>query len=382
MRFRKNTRFFPERRPLVIAPRKILNNFAPYIAGRPIEEIKRIYKLKKVIKLASNENPYPPPEEVVNTIKGLASGINRYPDSTGFAVKTAIAKFTGVKTANIIIGSGTDEIIELLGKTYLEEKDRIIVSEHAFIRYEMAARLMNAGIKRVKMIKMRHDLKEMARAASSKDKFLFVANPNNPTGTYNSKKEIDEMFAALENKKSSVVSVFDEAYIDFTDARDYVSALDYFKKGKNIIVLRTMSKIYALAGLRFGFAVAPEEICEAIERIRPPFNTTLISQAAAITALKNRKYVKKIASKILSEKKKMSAALKERGISFVPSQTNFLLIKTGKGRDVFRELLSNGIIVRAMDEYGLPEYIRVTVGTPSENRFFLSILKKCLGGKK
>ncbi|MFH1352552.1 MAG: histidinol-phosphate transaminase [bacterium] len=366
----------------MIKPRKAVKNFAPYVAGKPIEEIKRIYKLKKVIKLASNENPYPPPEGVIKKIRTLAKSVNRYPDSNGYAVKKEIAKTFGIKPDCIVIGSGVDEIIELLAKAYLEPEDGIIVSQYSFIRYEMAARLMNAKVKIIKMKKFTHNLRKMAGAAKQRDKFIFIDNPDNPTGTYNTKSEIEEMFEILKKRKSGVIPVFDEAYADFTTAKDYVSMIKYFKKGKKIIILRTFSKTYAMAGLRFGFAVAPAEICGVIERIRPPFNTTLISQAAAIEALRNKKYVNEIRRKILPEKKNLARALNAMGCRVVPSETNFLLVKVGNGEDIFKKLLKMGVIVRAMDEYGLPEYIRVTVGKPSENRFFLKCLKKTKTGGK
>jgi len=359
----------------MIKPRKTVKNFAPYIAGRPIEEIKRIYKLKKVIKLASNENPYSPPKSVQNVIKNCASAINRYPDSNGWKLKKAIAKNFGVKISNVFLGSGADEIIEILAKAFLEKTDEIIVSKHVFIRYKMAADLMDAKTKEIPMKDFTHDLKKMALSATKKTKFIFIVNPNNPTGTYNTNSEIMEMFKILKKKKLNPVVVFDEAYYDFAEAKDYSSAINYFKKGmKNICVLRTFSKIYALAGLRLGYAIGDEKIFEILERIRPPFNTTLLSQKAGICALKEKKYIKEVKGKILSEKKKLQKALEILGFEFIPSQTNFLLINVKNGSFVFKKLLERGVIVRAMDEYELPQYIRVTIGTPEENKIFLKEL--------
>ncbi|MBA3051614.1 aminotransferase class I/II-fold pyridoxal phosphate-dependent enzyme, partial [bacterium] len=263
---------------MMIKARKALKSFSPYIAGRPISEIKRLYKLKKVVKLASNENPYDPPKKVMDAVIRGAREVNRYPDSNAYELKKKIALKMGVSPANIVVGNGADEIIELLGKAFLEPSDRIIVSRHAFIRYRMTADLMNAATKTVNMKNYTHDLAKMATAAGSKDKFIFITNPSNPTGTYSTKKEIEEMFSILRKKKTSVIPVFDEAYVDFTDAKDYVSAIDYFRRGKKIIILRTFSKTYGMAGLRMGFAVAPKKICEILERIRPPFNTTSVSQ--------------------------------------------------------------------------------------------------------
>jgi len=363
----------------MIKPRETVKNFAPYIAGRPIEEIKRIYKLKKVIKLASNENPYPPPKSVQDAIKNYAGTVNRYPDSNGWQLKKAIAKNFGVKISNVFLGNGTDEIIEILAKAFLEKTDEIIVSKHAFIRYKMAADLMDAKTKTIPMTPHQdtgggftHDLKKMALSATKKTKFIFIANPNNPTGTYNTNSEIKEMFEILKKKKLNPVVVFDEAYHDFVEAKDYSSAINYFKKGmKNICVLRTFSKIFALAGLRLGFAIGDEKIFEILERIRPPFNTTLLSQKAGICAIREKNYIKIIKKRILSEKKKLLKKLEISGFEVIPSQTNFLLVNVKNGRSVFKKLLERGVIVRAMDEYELPQYIRVTIGTPEENRIFL-----------
>ncbi|PKM99920.1 MAG: histidinol-phosphate transaminase [Elusimicrobia bacterium HGW-Elusimicrobia-2] len=363
----------------MIKARKALKSFSPYIAGRPISEIKRLYKLKKVVKLASNENPYDPPKKVMEAVIRGARDVNRYPDSNAYELKKKIALKMGVSPANIVVGNGADEIIELLGKAFLEPSDRIIVSRHAFIRYRMTADLMNAATKTVNMKNYTHDLAKMAEAAGAKDKFIFITNPSNPTGTYSTKKEIEEMFSIFRKKKTSAIPVFDEAYVDFTDAKDYVSAIDYFRRGKKIIILRTFSKTYGMAGLRIGFAVAPKEICEILERIRPPFNTTSVSQEAAIAALDESDYVKSITKKILAEKKRMEKNLSAMGLEYVPSQANFLLVKVGDGNKIFTALLKMGVIVRGMAEYELSEFIRVTVGKPEENDFFIKCLKKIKG---
>ncbi|MEA2082082.1 MAG: histidinol-phosphate transaminase [Elusimicrobiota bacterium] len=359
----------------MIKARKALKSFSPYVAGRPISEIKRLYRLKKVVKLASNENPYEPPKKVIAAIRAAAADVNRYPDSNAFELKKKIASKMGVSTENIVVGNGADEIIELLGKAFLDTRDRIIVSRHAFIRYRMAADLMSAETKTVNMKNYKHDLVNMAKAAGKRDKFLFVTNPSNPTGTYSTKKEIAKMFSILKKKGNAPVVVFDEAYVDFADAKDYMTAINYFKAGKKIIILRTFSKNYGMAGLRMGFAVAPKEICAILERIRPPFNTSTLSQAAAIAALEDTSYVKRVKKKILAEKKRMEKNLSAMGFKYVPSQANFLLVNVGNGNKIFTELLKTGVIVRGMAEYELPEFIRVTVGKPAENDFFIKCLK-------
>jgi histidinol-phosphate aminotransferase len=281
-----------------------------------------------------------------------------------------------VKPGQVILGAGSDELIELLGKTYLTPEDEIVVSEHAFIRYRMAGELMGSRVVSVPMKDLKHDLEAMARAVTSKTKFVFIANPNNPTGTYNTHDELEEFLITL---PARVVAVLDEAYFEYARTKkDYPDSLEFFKSGRNLIVLRTFSKIHGLAGLRVGYGIGPESLIQTLDRVRPPFNVSLAGQAAAEAALGDAGQVKRSLRLVQTEMRKMEKALKALRVDYVPSAGNFLLIdvEPQRGADVFQALLKKGVIVRAVEEYGLPFYIRVTIGLPAENALFLKAFRE------
>lgn len=351
--------------------RKEIKNYQPYIPGEPIEKIKKKFGLKKVIKLASNEIPFVS-QEILNALKKFKE-INRYPEGSSVNLRETIAKKYNVCVSEVIVGSGSDEIVELLGKAFLRHEDEIIVSEHAFIRYKMVGDLMGCKVREIPMKNYTHNLEQMANITKN-TKIIFIANPNNPTGTYNTKKEVDAFFKKINKFNSPPLVVFDEAYYEFARIKnDYPDTLEYFKKYKNIIILRTFSKIYGLAGLRIGYGFMNEEIVSLLDRIRLPFNITSVSQIATLTALKNDKFIKKTSTYIQNEKKFLEDNFKKLNIKFVPSAANFYMIDVSplKGKDVFQKLLRCGIIVRPLDEYGFPECIRVSVGLHSENVYFL-----------
>jgi len=362
--------------------RKEVLNFQPYIPGKPIEELKRELKIKgEIIKLASNENPLGPSKEVINAIKDYAKNVNIYPDGSSFNLRKLLAQKHEITQQEIVFGSGTDELIELIGKTFFNPDDEIVVSEHAFIRYKMAGELMGSKVISVPMKNFKHDLSAMAKAITSKTKAVFVANPNNPTGTYNTKAEVEEFLKSVLGSQFSVLIVFDEAYYEYARVeRDYPETINFYRKYKNIIILRTFSKIYGLAGLRIGYAIANPEIVSFIDRIRPPFNVNSIAQAVVEKALKDTKNLKESLKLVQEGKKYLYSELEKIGLKFVPSSTNFILIDVSpnKGFDVFQSLLKLGIIVRAMDEYDFPNHIRVTIGKPNENKKFIEGLRKVL----
>ncbi|MBL0058885.1 MAG: histidinol-phosphate transaminase [Elusimicrobia bacterium] len=361
---------------VLLRPRKEVEGFEPYIPGRDMENVKRLYKLKRVIKLASNENPLGPSPRALAALRAGASNLHRYPDSFSTALRHALADHLGVKVGQLSVGAGSDELIEILAKAYLGPADEIVVSEHAFLRYKMAGDLMGATVVTVPMNVMTHDLEAMAAAVTPRTKFVFIANPNNPTGTYNTKTELEEFLITL---PARVVAVVDEAYFEFASAhRDYPSALDFFKAGRNLVVLRTFSKAYGLAGIRLGYAVGPEPLIETLERVRPPFNVSLPAQAAGVAALTDRTHLKRTLALVAKEKSILERELKKMHIPVVRSATNFLLIQVSphRGDETFEALLRKGVIVRAMDEYGFPEHIRVTIGRPEENRLFLSAFRE------
>lgn len=371
--------------------RKNVLNFQPYIPGKPMEDVKREFKLKEVIKLASNENPLGPSQKAVLAARKTLCGVNIYPDGYCFNLRKKVAGIYGICENQVIFGSGIDEIIELLGKTFLNPEDEIVVSEHAFIRYKMAGDLMGCRVVEVPMKNYKHDLDALAGAVTEKTKIVFIANPNNPTGTYNTKAEFDNYFYRLSSIVRRPLTFVDEAYAEYADEKDYPAGMEYIKRGMNVLFARTFSKIYGLAGLRIGYGISSAETISYIERIRPPFNVSSIAQVAAAAALDDKGHVKKSGEMVLNQKKYLYKELDKIGLEYIPSAANFILINVHPVRDtvsrgdisngvkisgkiVFDKLLRKGIIVRAMEEYGFKNFIRVTIGLPAQNKKFLKEL--------
>ena len=360
-------------------------SFEPYVAGKPIETIKRELGLTKIIKLASNENSLGPSKKAVKAIKDNAANVYFYPDSSSYALKCALSKRYSVSYDNIFTGAGGDEIIEILAKLFFNEKDEIVISKHSFVRYGMAAQLMNS---KAVIVPMKdgfvQDLPAMAEAATDKTKAFFITNPNNPTGTYNNK---ESLAAFLSKVKPSTITgqkplvILDEAYFEYGALiRDYPNGLSLLKEHDNLIIIRTFSKIYGLAGLRVGYAFASKEIVDYVERIRPPFNVNSIAQAAAIASLNDPAHVKKGQALIKQEKKYLYGEFKKLGLNFLETAANFILVDFSplSGLQIFMELLRRGVIIRAMGEYELPSWARVTIGLHKENEFFIKKLKEVL----
>ncbi|OGS45869.1 MAG: histidinol-phosphate transaminase [Elusimicrobia bacterium RIFOXYD2_FULL_34_15] len=359
--------------------RKNVLNFQSYIPGKPIEDVKREFKLKEVIKLASNENPLGPSKKAVSAIKKVLNNINIYPDGNCFKLRKKIAKIYDVLDNQIIFGNGTDEIIELVGKTFLNPEDEIVASKHAFIRYKMAGDLMGCKVIEVPMKNYKHDLEAMANVVTKNTKVVFIANPNNPTGTYNNADEFEKYFSIIASKNPQVITFIDEAYAEYADKKDYPLGIGYLKKGMNVIFSRTFSKIYGLAGLRIGYGIGTTEVISFIERIRPPFNVSSVAQEGAGAALEDKQHINKSRAMVITQKRYLYKELQKIGLEYIPSIANFILINVKKdGKIVFQELLSRGIIVRAMDEYGFKNFIRVTIGTIKQNIKFIREIKGVL----
>lgn len=358
-----------------------VRHFEPYLPGKPIEEVQRELGLKKIVKLASNENALGTSKKVIAALKRDHRELFRYPEGSGTLLRQALAKHWSVQPSEVILGAGSDELIELLGKTFFNREDEIIVSDHAFIRYKMAGDLMGCKTVTVPMKDGKHDLIAMAEKIGPNTKAIFIANPNNPTGTYVNDQEVRQLFAKLPKGNLPFV-IFDEAYYEFARslASDYPESLDYFRKDPRVIVLRTFSKIYGLAGMRVGYGIADKEIVGALDRVRPPFNVSSIAQSAARVALTDPSHVKKSIAVVRKGMVYLTGELKKLGLKFFPSAGNFLLIDVSprSGRDFFRRLLERGVIVRAMDEYGFPNHVRVTIGLPEENQFFIRQLRAVL----
>lgn len=355
--------------------RENILNLTPYIAGKPIEETKRQLGLKEVIKLASNENPFGPSPRAQDAIRKNLKAINRYPDSQCFYLKRKLAKSLNVVPDNFVLGNGSDELIDVIIKTFVEEDENIITADVTFLEYEIIAGANGRKVNKVPLKYFKYDLESIRKRIDKKTKVIFISNPNNPTGTYVTKYEVEELVTAL---PKNILLVLDEAYDTFIDVDDFPNSLKYIKN-KNIIILKTFSKAYGLAGLRIGYAIARPELTSYMERVRQPFNVNLLAQAAAVAALDDREFLLRVRKLILEGKNYLYDGLTKLGLAYVPSVANFILIDVGRdGVDLFKEMLKFGLIVRDMKQYGLKNFIRVTVGTKKENERFLRVLKKVL----
>lgn len=356
--------------------RKHILKIDPYEAGKPIEEIKRQLGLKQVIKLASNENPFGPSPKAVEAIKKNLNFINRYPDSQCFCLKRKIAKCLNLEPSNLVLGNGSDELIDIIIKTFVEEDEQIITADYTFLEYKIISSVKGRTVITVPLKYFKYDLDAIKRKINKNTKIIFIANPNNPTGTYVTKYEAEEF---LKNLPEKVIVVLDEAYDTFIDVNDFPESLSFVRRKKNVIVLKTLSKAYGLAGLRIGYAVAKPEFTSYMEIARQPFNVNSLAQSAAIAAFDDKKFLKKTRQKILEGKGYLYESLTRLGLAYVPSVANFILIDVGRdGVGVFRDMLKYGVIVRDMKQYGLKNYIRVTIGTKKENERFIKVLKKVL----
>lgn len=351
-------------------------NIKPYIVGKPIEETKRQLKVsREVIKLASNENPIGASPKATEAIKKNLLKINRYPDAQGFYLKRKLASYLNVKPSNIVLGNGSDEIIDIIIKTFVEDDENIITADATFLEYEIISKVCGRRIITVPLRYFKYDLAGIKKKIDKKTKLIFIANPNNPTGTYVTSQELEDFMSQLPH---NVLLVLDEAYDTFIDVDDFPYGLNYIRN-KNIIVLKTFSKAYGLAGLRIGYAITRREFATYMERARQPFNVNFLAQVAATAALEDEGFLKKTRKVILEGKNYLYNSLGGLGISYLPSVANFILIDVARdGKSVFGDMLKYGVIVRDLEQYGLKNFIRVTIGTKKENERFIKVLKKVL----
>ena len=361
--------------------------FAPYLPGRSMESVRRERGLRRILKLASNENPLGPSPRALRALRRVGPGFLRYPDGASTALREALARKWKVPARRVIAGAGSDELIELLGKAFLNPGDSVVVSEHAFLRYRMAAELMGAGVITVPMRRYTHDLPAMGAALRADTKLLFIANPNNPTGTYNARAELSALLERVERanraRRAPVLVVVDEAYYEYARALapDYPDTLALQKRYACLLTLRTFSKAHALAGLRIGYGLGEPAVIAALDRVRPPFNVSIAAQVSAQASLGDEAHLRRSVRLVESQRKEILPVLARWGLPVVPSVGNFFLVDVSprRGAELFEKLLDRGIIVRSMDEYGYPNHVRVTYGLPQENRKFLQALKEVLG---
>lgn len=356
--------------------RKCILSIKPYVPGKPVEEVERELGISNVVKLASNENPLGPAPKSIQVLRDLADKVAVYPDGNCYYLKNAISEHLDVTPANLIVGNGSDEIIKLIAEAFLEEGEEAIVADPTFSEYDFAIKIMGGRTIVVPTKKLTHDLSAMAAAVTDKTKLVFICNPNNPTGTIVGKNETDAFLASI---PEDVITVFDEAYYEYVTAEDYPQTLEYVHQGKNVIVLRTFSKIYGLAGLRVGYGVAKPELIGMISRVKEPFNVNMMAQGAAFAALDDQDHV--VRSRTLNEEGKefLAKEFNRLGLSFVPTQANFVWVQIKADcQKVFAKMLRRGVIVRTGDIFGAPDVIRVTIGTADQNQRFIEVLEAVL----
>jgi histidinol-phosphate aminotransferase len=343
-----------------------------YEPGRPIEEVARELGLNpaSVIKLASNENALGPSPKALAAMRKALTTAHLYPDGGGFYLRQALAKKLGVEIDNIVLGTGSNEVIEFLYHAFVAPGDEVVAGDRAFVIYSIMARMFQARCVEVPFQGHTHDLRAMREAITEKTKLVFVANPNNPSGTRVTNAELDEFIHGL---PSHVVCVLDEAYIEFVD--DPPPSIEYAMK-HNVVLLRTFSKIVGLAGLRIGYGIAQKECIALLQKVRQPFNVNAIAQAGALAALADTVHIRRTKAMTRRGLAYLENEFRKLGLKFVPSCANFVLVKVGNGDEVFRGLQRRGVIVRPMRGYKMPEWIRVTVGLPEENRRFIQALKE------
>ncbi|MEK6545440.1 MAG: histidinol-phosphate transaminase [Nitrospinota bacterium] len=350
-----------------------IKNLIPYEPGKPLEELERELGIKNSIKLASNENPIGPSPEALRAIEKILPNIHRYPDGSGFYLKKTIAEYFNLRPQNIILGNGSNEIIELSVRTFLNPGDEIVMADQSFIVYQIVTQSANCKGIIVPLRDFTHDLDRMADAVTEKTRMVFISNPNNPTGTAVGRKDVERFMGRL---RDDIIVIFDEAYYEYVERKDFPDTLKYVGEGKNVIVLRTFSKIYGMAGLRIGYGFARDKLVGYMNRVRQPFNVNSLALIGAVAALKDKNHLERSREVNKKGKEYLYGEFKKLGLNYVPSEANFILVKTGNGRNIYNRLLKKGIIIRPLDGYKFPDYIRVTIGLPEENKRFIEALKE------
>jgi len=362
--------------------KKWVDGLSMYQPGKPIEEVARELGLgdpEGIIKLASNENALGPSPRAIDAMKRHAANMHIYPDGDNFQLRQALARKVGVAENQIFIGHGSNEIIQLLGHVFLDQSSNVVVSDSSFIVYRLVAALYESAVISTPMKDFRHDLTAMAKAINKDTRLVFISNPNNPTGTMVDGREID---AFMKDVPNHVAVVFDEAYIELLPPALQPDTLSYVRSDRNVFVLRTFSKTYGLAGLRIGYALAPREGVNLLHRVRQPFNVNAMAQAAALAALEDDAFVELTRRTVATGLKEVCALFERMGLTYIPSVTNFVLVKVGNGKKVFEELQKRRVIVRPVDIYNLSEYVRITIGTAEENARLMAAFTEVMSGKE
>ena len=350
---------------------------APYQPGKPISELERELGISGIVKLASNENPLGASPKALAAARAALDEIALYPDGNGFALKDALSKRYAVGHECMVLGNGSNDMLELAARAFLTVGDKAVYSDHAFAVYPLATQAVGASGVSVPAINYGHDLKAMLKAAvEHKAKLVFVANPNNPTGTFLSAADLLDFMRAL---PASILVVLDEAYNEYLPEQNRYDSVSWMKDFPNLIISRTFSKAYGLASLRVGYAFADAQVADMMNRVRQPFNVNSVAQAAAVAALQDEAFVRQTNELNRRGMAQITQGLTRLGLEYIPSYGNFVSFKIGNGMKDYRRLLELGVIVRPIASYDMPEYLRVSIGLEKENEKFLSALKQILG---
>ena len=355
----------------------------PYEPGKPLSELEREYGVRDAIKLASNENPLGPSPAALEAARGVIGEIARYPDGNGFELKRAIAHRYGVDIRGITLGNGSNDVLEIIARAFLQPGLESVFSQHAFAVYPIVTQAIGATARVIlahdgsRGPRYGHDLEGMLAAFNDKTRMVFIANPNNPTGTWLKR---DELEAFLERVPQQVIVVLDEAYVEYVTEAEYPDSIPWLTRFPNLILTRTFSKAYGLAGLRVGFALSHPEVSDILNRVRQPFNVNILAMAAASVALMDRAHLEASLKLNQSGMQQWIDAMAELGLDYIPSVGNFLCVDVGRpAAPVYEALLHEGVIVRPVANYGLPNHLRITLGLTQENRRAITALRKVLG---
>jgi histidinol-phosphate aminotransferase len=354
--------------------RPAIADLVPYEPGKPVEEVQRELGLDRVVKLASNEGPFPPFPAALEAIERAARDLNRYPDGGAWALRDALAERHGVRFEEIVVGAGADGVIDLLSQATLDPGDEIVCGWPSFPSYVLDAAKLGATSVKVPLREHTYDLDGLLAAVTPRTKLVYVCHPNNPTGTGNGRAELLDFFARV---PEHVLVVLDQAYFEYIDDPEYADGIEeVFKQGGRVVVLRTFSKIYGLAGERVGYGVAPEDVVAATSKVRRAFDVGATAQAAAVASIGDDAELARRRAANAEGRAQLEVSLREHGLEPAgPALGNFLYVEVGDGRDLFERLLREGVIVRPLAGFGAPEAIRVSVGTAEENAFFASALE-------
>ena len=355
-----------------------LGRISPYRPGKPIDELKRDLGIRNITKMASNENPFGPSPLALKALKSSLKKIYLYPDGNCFELKKKLSERSGLKPENFIIGNGSNEIIELVVRAFIRSGDEVIIGDPSFVVYKTTTTLTGGKVISVPLKGFLYDIDKMLKTITDRTKLIIIGNPNNPTGTIVASRDIRRLLNSLPEKS---ICIFDEAYREFVTNRDYPGELEFMDRLKPVLIMRTFSKAYGLAGLRIGYGISDESLIDCLNRIRQPFNVNHLAQIAASAALDDKKHLRKTIKNNNAGMKFIKDSASKLGLNTIDSQANFILIELPcDGEIAFKELLKRGIIVRSMGEYSLKNYIRLTIGLPAENRRFVKELKDILKG--